>query len=353
MVAIPADPLTLIERDDFMHRMRLATGLTCVVAGLFRPGAGRLEALRMATAPGTSASSADEVCRHAMAAVATHLKAQEGLTLAKARPDPSAPVWLKTGPTLVGLGAPVLGRWPVLACPLPETACRADLEPVLGLGLVYLAQFYPVASDLAPFNPEAAAAATLRRLSIGCIILDAQGRVVHDGLGAEADRAGPLRVRHGKLSLANEADRTALRRAVTEAVSERQRLSLVPLTNDAGLVSLVAVTPLSQPGGARMALILFDTRQTDHGALRAHFFKAHALTRSESLIAGEVLDGKTPSEMAEATGLSLATVRSYLKQIMAKTGTHRQSELIALYYSCIIPVAPAFAAEVPQGRPSI
>jgi DNA-binding CsgD family transcriptional regulator len=253
---------------------------------------------------------------------------------------------------LIGIGALDDGRWPVLACRPPTTRPRAELEPLLGLGLAYLAQIRPGSADLAPVNPEQAAQATLRMLSIGCIILDAQGRVVHDGCGEEAKRSGPLRVIQGKLSLPREADRAALRKAVADAVSDRQRLSIVPLANEAGQVSLVAVTPLRQPGGARMALVLFDTRQTDHGALRLHFFKAHALTRSESLIACEVLNGKTPTEMAQSTGLSLATVRSYLKQIMAKTNTHRQSELVALYYSCIIPVAPAFAADAALGLPS-
>jgi len=37
---------------------------------------------------------------------------------------------------------------------------------------------------------------------------------------------------------------------------------------------------------------------------------------------------------------------------MAKTNTHRQSELVALYYSCFIPVAPAFAADAALGLPS-
>jgi DNA-binding CsgD family transcriptional regulator len=138
------------------------------------------------------------------------------------------------------------------------------------------------------------------------------------------------------------ADRAALRKAVADAVSDRQRMSIVPLANEAGQVSLVAVTPLRQPGGARMALVLFDTRQTDHGALRLHFFKAHALTRSESLIACEVLNGKTPTEMAQSTGLSLATVRSYLKQIMAKTNTHRQK-------GWALPLPPVQARPTPAG----
>jgi DNA-binding CsgD family transcriptional regulator len=340
------------EPDDFMQQMRHAAGLTCVVGGLFRPGGAGLDALRMAAAPGISRDVANDLVRSATARVAVHVRLNDGQGSLRQRPATTKPVWFGEAGVLIGVGAPDLGRWPVLACQFPASRRRAEIEPLLGLGLAYLAQIRPGAADLAPVNPEQAAQATLRMLSIGCIILDAQGRVVHDGCGEEAKRSGPLRVLHGKLSLPREEDRTALRRAVADAVSDRQRLSIVPLANDAGQVSLVAVTPLRQPGGARMALVLFDTRQTDHGALQLHFFKAHALTRSESLIACEVLNGKTPTEMAQSTGLSLATVRSYLKQIMAKTGTHRQSELVALYYSCIIPVAPAFAADAALSQPS-
>lgn len=340
------------EPDGFMHRMRLAAGLTCVVGGLFHPGGGRLDGLRMAADPGLGRDHAQDLVRRATARAAVHVRLQDGQRTQGQGAETTAPVWYGEAGMLIGVGALDHGCWPVLACRFPTSRPRAELEPLLGLGLAYLAQIRPSSADLAPVNPEQAAQATLRMLSVGCIILDAQGRVVHDGCGEEAKRSGPLRVMQGKLSLPREADRAALRKAVADAVSDRQRLSIVPLANEAGQVSLVAVTPLRQPGGGRMALVLFDTRQTDHGALRLHFFKAHALTRSESLIACEVLNGKTPSEMAQSTGLSLATVRSYLKQIMAKTNTHRQSELVALYYSCIIPVAPAFAADAALGLPS-
>ena len=352
MAAAPTLDLPALEPDDFMHRMRQAVGLPCVVGGLFRSESGRLDGLRMAAAQGLGRDQAEDLVRRATARAAVHARLQDGPRGQGKGPATTAPVWYGEAGMLIGIGALDDGRWPVLACRPPTTRPRAELEPLLGLGLAYLAQIRPGSADLAPVHPEHAAQATLRMLSIGCIILDAQGRVVHDGCGEEAKRSGPLRVIQGKLSLPREADRAALRKAVADAVSDRQRLSIVPLANEAGQVSLVAVTPLRQPGGARMALVLFDTRQTDHGALRLHFFKAHALTRSESLIACEVLNGKTPTEMAQSTGLSLATVRSYLKQIMAKTNTHRQSELVALYYSCIIPVAPAFAADAALGLPS-
>lgn len=352
MAAAPVLTPSGLEPDDFMHRMRQAAGLTCVVGGLFRPGGGSLYELRISFAPGIGREKADDLVRRAAARAAVHVRLQDGQRSQRQGRATAAPVWYGEASMLIGLAALDDGRWSVLACHLPATRPRAELESFLGLGLAYLAQIRSASADLAPVNLEQAAQTTLRTLSIGCIILDAQGRVVHDGCGEEAKRSGPLRVVQDKLSLPREVDRTALRRAVADAVSDRQRLSIVPLADEAGQVSLVAVTPLRQSGGARMALVLFDTRQTDHGALRLHFFKAHALTRSESLIACEVLNGKTPNEMAQSTGLSLATVRSYLKHIMAKTGTHRQSELVALYYSCIIPLAPAFAADAALGLPS-
>jgi len=37
-------------------------------------------------------------------------------------------------------------------------------------------------------------------------------------------------------------------------------------------------------------------------------------------------------------------VRSYMKQIFAKTGAHRQSELISMYYTAILPVGTSIAS---------
>ena len=54
--------------------------------------------------------------------------------------------------------------------------------------------------------------------------------------------------------------------------------------------------------------------------------------------------GKSAAEAADATGLSLETVRSYLKQVLCKTGTHRQTELIALYYGWTLPVGKSIAS---------
>ena len=38
----------------------------------------------------------------------------------------------------------------------------------------------------------------------------------------------------------------------------------------------------------------------------------------------------SPQEIAEAAGVSIGTVRSHMKALFSKTGTHRQAELVAL-----------------------
>lgn len=54
------------------------------------------------------------------------------------------------------------------------------------------------------------------------------------------------------------------------------------------------------------------------------------LTPAEAAVAGALADGKSVEEIAAALGVSLNTVRTHVKNTLAKTGTNRQSQLVAL-----------------------
>lgn len=54
------------------------------------------------------------------------------------------------------------------------------------------------------------------------------------------------------------------------------------------------------------------------------------LTPAETRVARAISVGQAPRDIAQAGGASLETVRAQLKRVMAKTSTHRQSELSAL-----------------------
>lgn len=54
------------------------------------------------------------------------------------------------------------------------------------------------------------------------------------------------------------------------------------------------------------------------------------LTRREAALAGLLAQGVDLAEAALQSGIGIGTARGYLKQTMAKTGTHRQAELVSL-----------------------
>ena len=81
--------------------------------------------------------------------------------------------------------------------------------------------------------------------------------------------------------------------------------------------------------GARVLLLLSDLdveRPPDSAVIAEAFGLSPAETRLASLIA----QGLSPRRAAEELGIAHETARDRLKAVFAKTGTHRQSELVAL-----------------------
>lgn len=60
------------------------------------------------------------------------------------------------------------------------------------------------------------------------------------------------------------------------------------------------------------------------------FAKAFGLSRAEAALASLLGTGLSPRQAAEQLGVTYETARTQLKAIFAKTGVHRQSELVAL-----------------------
>ena len=56
---------------------------------------------------------------------------------------------------------------------------------------------------------------------------------------------------------------------------------------------------------------------------------AFGLTPAETRIAIGISRGKSPAVIAKSHGVAVATVRTQLKSVFAKTRTHRQAELAA------------------------
>lgn len=152
-------------------------------------------------------------------------------------------------------------------------------------------------------------------------------QLLHKGLGLTARRGKLVAERHEDHKRLEEL----LRRAVSAGRPGAQILSGV----EAAAMQLI-VLPLS-PGKSMadvaqqpLAMVLInapaEVELPDEGLLRQLF----EFTPAETRLALGLLSGMTLDEHAENCGVSLATVRTQLRSLFAKTQTRRQAELVRL-----------------------
>ena len=153
-----------------------------------------------------------------------------------------------------------------------------------------------------------------------------------------------LHLRQGELRCRQSEDTAELRDAVRSAAETGSRSNesgthvlMVDKGSSDDLV-LVSISPIEaggpfadaefDPVPAVMVHICDpDMRLETSQELLARLF---GLLPSEARTLRELVSGKTIREIADSNGLSIETVRGYLKQIFNKTGCRRQSELIRL-----------------------
>ncbi|WP_374654619.1 helix-turn-helix transcriptional regulator [Phenylobacterium sp.] len=178
------------------------------------------------------------------------------------------------------------------------------------------------------------------RLDAGVLILDAAGRILHANRAARQmfSENIELSVVQGRLALRQPRlhDRllTLLRASLDIAQGKIgapggalsvPRIDRAPLALEiAPLPPSASVTGLQQPA------VLIHIRDPEAPLAAARLRELFGLTRSESVVAAALGRGASLDEIAAETGVGLATVRSHLKRILAKTGTHRQAEAAAL-----------------------
>ncbi|WP_375397792.1 helix-turn-helix transcriptional regulator [uncultured Sphingomonas sp.] len=96
---------------------------------------------------------------------------------------------------------------------------------------------------------------------------------------------------------------------------------------------IVAVVPArAGPASAQGASALIYLFQPDIHSVHGldTIAELHGLSGVERRLLAQLCAGLTVAESAERLRIKLETARAYLKQIFAKTGTHRQAELVAL-----------------------
>ncbi|MBI5086380.1 MAG: helix-turn-helix transcriptional regulator [Acidobacteria bacterium] len=100
-------------------------------------------------------------------------------------------------------------------------------------------------------------------------------------------------------------------------------LLVTPLMNGSSDVSFRAVT-------------IYDAmpeRESEQSLLK----EAFRLTKAELRLADQLLAGRTPAEAAESLGVSIHTVRTYLKRLYGKVGVRNQAGLVRALMMAVQP----------------
>lgn len=247
--------------------------------------------------------------------------------------------WMNADDFVIGIGKPIEGVFPVLAILRGSNRDQPNRNLLMKMGIAFVAQQLTEEMYERCFWTESLIEAATQVLSIQFIVVTAECEIRYDSCQKQRqlNKCSGWIVHNGHLSLPVEGRNSEVADAIRDAVSEEKRTSIVSTFNGSGAARLVAVTPMTI-SGSNLALIMFENEQTDHFKLREHFSKTYGLTKSESLVAHEILSGRSIAEAAEARNLSPATVRSYMKQVLGKTGTHKQGELILMYFNSILPI---------------
>jgi len=189
-----------------------------------------------------------------------------------------------------------------------------------------------------------ALSATLDRLAMGVVVVTSENRILHANEMARHMLANGSRIvsRRGRLTARDTAAEAELSQAIALAGTDEAALGGTGIGVALGAPddqpTLAHVLPLAR-GEVRTrlmpratAMVFINTSDPPQPNLRA-LAQTFGLTPAETRVAERLLAGAANlAEVAAGLDVSLATVKTHLSQVFAKTGVSRQVDLIALMH---------------------
>lgn len=169
-------------------------------------------------------------------------------------------------------------------------------------------------------------AAALDEVDVGLALVDPEARALHLNHRAQqcmADGAA-LALQEGRIAAPRREDAAAVARAITDAALRGLR-RLIHIGHGDARCSL-ALVPV-QPGVA--ALMLGRSHLCEALSLQG-FARAHALSDAEARVLNALGRGEAPTQIAQAHGVALSTVRTQIGAIRSKTGAASIRDLLRM-----------------------
>ena len=188
----------------------------------------------------------------------------------------------------------------------------------------------------------------LGSMETAVFVLDGAGVISYSNAAGEKllEKRDGLQVSQGRLRTDNPGAKNSLADVVQRAlkptgarggsVSVPRRHSMRPL-----IVKIMPITQRSELGlksTQPCAILFISDPDTSAGDAVDEVMGAYGLTPSEKKLLSQLIGGRSLREAADLLNITRATSRNRLARIMAKAGTHRQSELIQLILRSSAPI---------------
>ncbi len=190
----------------------------------------------------------------------------------------------------------------------------------------------------------------LDEIACGVIVLDAQGQLIHHNLAGHLvlQKAKCLQVQKGAVVPVEATDSKPFAQALAKALDGKRSM----LTLGTQPPTAVAIVPLDRhnardfqhdpsaqadssnsnnvnTGSSSAKIAIIFSRSGMCEALMMSFFsRAYHLTRSEEQILSMLCTGLTAPEMAQQLHVGVATVRTHIRNICAKTDSNGIREIV-------------------------
>lgn len=165
------------------------------------------------------------------------------------------------------------------------------------------------------------------------LLVDGELRVIEGSPAALRliERKDGIDIQEGRLCLADPHLTLAIRKAAEDTIHRRptQRATFLCLRPSGAFPLHLLVLPAMHAARSSCVIVISDGQMREDRLqlwLRQHY----GITPAEASVALALLAGRSPEEIGETRQVSVATVRSQIRQLLEKTGTNSVTQFIIL-----------------------